>query len=66
MKRTAGVYYIQNTEGIKKRIGESSKGRVCSVETKKKMAQAMTGKKLGESHRLNCIKAWTKRKIKED
>lgn len=55
---------FKHTEETKRKIGEAGQGRICSSETKKKKARSMTGKKLGESHRLNCIKAWEIRKLK--
>jgi hypothetical protein len=53
---------FRHTEETKKKIGEKGRGRSPTEETRKKMSQAMTGKKLGDSHRINCIKAWDKRK----
>lgn len=55
---------FKHTDEARRKISEAGKGRVCSDKTKKKMIQIMTGKKLGESHRLNCIKAWEIRKLK--
>ena len=54
-----------HTDEAKKKISEAGKGRVVSEETKKKKSIIMTGKKLGEGHRQNCIKAWEKRKLKK-
>jgi group I intron endonuclease len=61
----SGRVGFKHDEETKKKIGELSKGRVCSETTRKKMAVAMTGKKLGESHRVNCLKAWEIRKLKK-
>lgn len=52
----------KQTEETKKKIGTFSSGRPCSKITKEKRRMAMTGKKLGEGHRQNCITAWVKRK----
>jgi group I intron endonuclease len=55
---------FKHTDEAKKKISAASSRRTASEETRKKKSKAMTGKKLGESHRLNCIKAWEKRKAK--
>ena len=59
---------FRHTDEAKKKIRESASKRIVSEETKKKQSLSHLGKKLGEGHRENCIKAWEKRKskIKED
>jgi hypothetical protein len=40
------------SEETRKRIGESSKGRICSEETKQKMSKSLTGKRHSEETKL--------------
>lgn len=60
-KRKKGEYC--HSEKAKLKISEALKRRVCTLETKEKMRTIMTGKKLGEIHRQNCINAWRIRKL---
>jgi len=55
---------FRHTEETKKKISEASAKRIVSDATRKKMSSSMLGKKLGEGHRQNCIKAWERRKLK--
>ena len=57
---------FKHTDEAKKKISEAGKGRVMAEATKEQKRLKMTGKKLGEGHRQNCIKAWVKRKNKEE
>lgn len=56
---------FKHTDETKKKISEAGKGRLMSEVTKERKRLKMTGKKLGEGHRQNCIKAWEKRKLKK-
>ena len=54
---------FRHTDEAKRKIGAASSGRVISSDTRLKMRNAMLGRKLGEEHRLNCIKAWKLRRL---
>jgi group I intron endonuclease len=56
---------FRHTEEARRKISKAGIGRVCSAETKKKMAEAHFGKKMPLTHRENCIKAWKVRKLKK-
>jgi len=54
----------KRTAETKAKISDALRNRVHTEKSKEKQRAIMTGKKLGESHRQNCIEAWKVRKLK--